>query len=86
MTKATGLDAGDKVSWKWGAGQPSGTVEEVVEGDASITTKKGNSVSRHGGEQSREALWDDRTLILLVDEDNPAVKIKADSGVRKETA
>ncbi|KAL8281422.1 hypothetical protein RQP46_006106 [Phenoliferia psychrophenolica] len=62
MTNAHDLSPGDKVSWKWGAGQPSGKVEEVVDGDASITTNRGNEVSRHG------------------DEENPAVKIKADSG------
>lgn len=36
--------------WKWGASHPSGKVDAVVEGDASITTKNGNSVNRHGGE------------------------------------
>ena len=36
--------------WKWGASHPSGKVDEVVEGDASIETKKGNEVNRHGGQ------------------------------------
>lgn len=38
-------------SWKWGANEPSGTVEEVVEGHAEIETKNGNSVSRNGDEE-----------------------------------
>ncbi|KAL7409262.1 hypothetical protein BDY24DRAFT_372641 [Mrakia frigida] len=38
------------LQWKWGASHPSGKVDAVVEGDASITTKNGNSVSRHGDE------------------------------------
>lgn len=52
MTNAHDLEKGDEVSWKWGAGQPTGTVEDVVDGDASITTNKGNSVSRHGDEEN----------------------------------
>ena len=50
MTKtAQDLKKGDEVSWKWGGGEPSGTVEDVVEGDATVQTKKGNTVSRKGG-------------------------------------
>lgn len=53
MTKtAQDLEKGDKVSWEWGSGQPSGTVEGVVEGDAAVTTNKGNKVTRKGGESS----------------------------------
>jgi len=40
--------------WKWGSSHPSGKVDAVVEGDASITTKSGNSVNRHGSERKEE--------------------------------
>ncbi|KAH7910084.1 hypothetical protein BJ138DRAFT_1153766 [Hygrophoropsis aurantiaca] len=41
------LEEGQEVSWKWGSGNPSGTVEEIVEkGKAQVTSKKGNTVTR----------------------------------------
>ncbi|KHN94506.1 DNA-binding protein [Metarhizium album ARSEF 1941] len=39
---------GDTVSWNWGQGQPEGTVKDVKHEKASVTTKKGNTVSRDG--------------------------------------
>ncbi|KAG8967294.1 hypothetical protein FRC03_010233 [Tulasnella sp. 419] len=38
---------GDAVSWKWGAGRGHGTISEVVtDGKASVTSNKGNTVTR----------------------------------------
>ena len=33
------LSKGEKVHWNWGGGQPGGKVQEVVEGEATTTTK-----------------------------------------------
>lgn len=42
------LKAGDTVSWSWGDSHPKGKVEEVVDGDASAKTKRGNEISIDG--------------------------------------
>ncbi|KAH8881904.1 hypothetical protein GQ53DRAFT_886599 [Thozetella sp. PMI_491] len=47
-TPANGPSTGDKVSWEWGGGHPEGTVLEVKEERTTITTKRGNKVSRKG--------------------------------------
>ncbi|TFK51178.1 hypothetical protein OE88DRAFT_1735126 [Heliocybe sulcata] len=45
------LAQGQKVSWKWGSGNPSGEVAEIVtEGKAVVTSSKGNTVSRNARE------------------------------------
>ncbi|KAG8843767.1 hypothetical protein FRB96_003729 [Tulasnella sp. 330] len=45
------LKEGDEVSWKWGSGNPSGTVAEVVkEGKAEVTSNKGNTITRNARE------------------------------------
>ncbi|CAO1625792.1 unnamed protein product [Jaminaea pallidilutea] len=46
------LNEGDKVSWKWGAGNPSGTVKDVVDGKAEVTTKRGNKIHKQGEEDN----------------------------------
>lgn len=46
------LKEGDEVSWKWGSNHPSGTVKEVVDGDAEVTTKRGSKVSKEGDESN----------------------------------
>lgn len=57
---------GSALSWNWGNGQPSGTVEEVVEGDAKVTTNKGNEVTRKGGEFQSFQHFAERQLISLL--------------------
>lgn len=53
MTKdAQDLKKGDEVSWKWGSGHPKGEVQEVVEGKAETTTKKGNNITKNGDEEN----------------------------------
>ncbi|KAF8321792.1 hypothetical protein DL93DRAFT_2163377 [Clavulina sp. PMI_390] len=48
---ADNLQEGDQVSWKWGTSNPSGTVAEIVEeGKATVTSNKGNTVSRNARE------------------------------------
>ncbi|KAJ8483438.1 hypothetical protein ONZ45_g14604 [Pleurotus djamor] len=42
------IKAGDTVSWKWGQGNPEGKVVHVYEEDASIKSKNGNTITRHG--------------------------------------
>lgn len=49
LTLSPPLPSCPPFSWKWGASHPSGTVEKVVEGDASIESKNGNTITRHGG-------------------------------------
>ncbi|PWN28561.1 hypothetical protein BDZ90DRAFT_259597 [Jaminaea rosea] len=47
------LKEGDKVQWNWGGGAPSGTVKEVVtEGEAKVTTKRGNEVKKDASEEN----------------------------------
>ncbi|KZT01993.1 uncharacterized protein LAESUDRAFT_444825 [Laetiporus sulphureus 93-53] len=42
------LEEGQDVSWRWGGGNPTGTVSEVVtEGKAEVVSNKGNTVSRN---------------------------------------
>ncbi|KAF8344009.1 uncharacterized protein EI90DRAFT_2902046 [Cantharellus anzutake] len=42
------IKKGDDVSWKWGRGNATGTVAEIVEeGKAQVTSNKGNTVTRH---------------------------------------
>ncbi|SCZ90924.1 BZ3500_MvSof-1268-A1-R1_Chr1-3g02387 [Microbotryum saponariae] len=109
MVKAQELEKGDTVKWQWGSGEPKGKVEGVVEGDAKVTTNKGNEVTRKGSKSGRaigtldressnriilrgsilvkelssrgaNSVFDLRLCYSIVDEENPAVKIKADSG------
>ncbi|PCH34881.1 hypothetical protein WOLCODRAFT_50401, partial [Wolfiporia cocos MD-104 SS10] len=45
------LHEGQDVSWRWGGGNPSGKVAEIVEeGKAEVTSDKGNTVSRNARE------------------------------------
>jgi len=43
-----GPDVGEEVSWNWGRGQPKGKVLDVKNDKKTITTKRGNKVSRKG--------------------------------------
>ncbi|KAJ4489678.1 hypothetical protein C8J55DRAFT_421999 [Lentinula edodes] len=53
------LSKGQEVSWKWGGGNPSGVIEEIVaDGKVEVTSNKGNTTTRIGR-----------------GEDDPAVKI-----------
>ncbi|TCD67837.1 hypothetical protein EIP91_011899 [Steccherinum ochraceum] len=53
------LEEGQEVSWKWGSGNPSGKVAEIVtEGKAEVTSNKGNTIHKNAR-----------------GEDDPAVKI-----------
>ncbi|KAJ5047252.1 uncharacterized protein L3040_003090 [Drepanopeziza brunnea f. sp. 'multigermtubi'] len=44
------IQEGDKVSWNWGGSHPSGVAAEVKEGDVSVTSHKGNEITKHGEE------------------------------------
>ncbi|KAK4542183.1 hypothetical protein LTR36_007030 [Oleoguttula mirabilis] len=42
------IKEGDEVSWKWSGSRPGGTVDEVVEeGQASVTSKRGNEIHKN---------------------------------------
>ncbi|KAF9808783.1 hypothetical protein IEO21_07755 [Rhodonia placenta] len=42
------LHEGQDVSWRWGGGNATGQVAEIVEeGKASVTSNKGNTVTRN---------------------------------------
>ncbi len=62
------LQKGDEVSWKWGAGHPKGTVEEVVDGEATAETKRGNEIKKNGSE-------DDPAVVIQAASGNSAVKL-----------
>jgi len=68
MTDPSDLKKGDEVSWKWGQGHPTGTVEEVVPGDAEIKTKGGKTVKRKGSEE-------DPAVKLKASSGNNAIKL-----------
>ncbi|ROV89289.1 hypothetical protein VSDG_09103 [Cytospora chrysosperma] len=53
-----GPNKGDTVSWNWGSGHPHGVVLDVKEGDATITTKRGNKVSRKGNPDDPAVILD----------------------------
>ncbi|EMD31193.1 hypothetical protein CERSUDRAFT_100646 [Gelatoporia subvermispora B] len=45
------LHEGQDVSWKWGAGTVTGQIDEIVEeGQASVTSNKGNTIHRKARE------------------------------------
>jgi len=45
------IEKGDQVSWKWSGSRPSGEAVEVKEqGDVSVTSNRGNTITRHGKE------------------------------------
>ncbi|PWN93846.1 hypothetical protein FA10DRAFT_264438 [Acaromyces ingoldii] len=46
------LSKGDEVSWKWGQGHPKGEVLDVVDGEATATTKRGNEIKKNGDEEN----------------------------------
>ncbi|CAO1630214.1 unnamed protein product [Parajaminaea phylloscopi] len=52
------LKEGDKVSWNWGNGNPSGTVKEVVDDTAEVKTKRGNTVKKDGDEENPAIVLD----------------------------
>ncbi|PHH83067.1 hypothetical protein CDD82_3725 [Ophiocordyceps australis] len=53
-----GPDTGDSVSWNWGNGQAEGKVLDVKEDTATVKTKKGNQVSRHGDSDNPAVVLD----------------------------
>ncbi|OAQ96111.1 hypothetical protein LLEC1_05203, partial [Akanthomyces lecanii] len=53
-----GPKPGDTVSWNWGNGQPKGKVLDVKEDKATITTKRGNKVSRDGDSEDPAVILD----------------------------
>lgn len=53
-----GPNKGDTVSWNWGSGHPHGVVLDVKEGDATITTKRGNKISRKGKPEDPAVILD----------------------------
>ncbi|KAM5345864.1 hypothetical protein ACJ41O_011725 [Fusarium nematophilum] len=48
----------ETVSWNWGQGQPEGKVLDVKAEETSITTKKGNTVSRKGDAEDPAVVLD----------------------------
>lgn len=43
---------GDKVSWNWGGSKPAGTATEVKAGEVSVTSHRGNEISKTGDESN----------------------------------
>jgi len=46
------VQEGDKVSWKWGAGHPSGVASEVKAGDLTVVSHRGNEITKKGTEEN----------------------------------
>ncbi|EGX94389.1 DNA-binding protein [Cordyceps militaris CM01] len=57
-TSNKGPKPGETVSWNWGNGQPKGKVLDVKEEKATITTKRGNKVSREGDSDDPAVILD----------------------------
>ncbi|KAK0384504.1 hypothetical protein NLU13_8590 [Sarocladium strictum] len=53
-----GPKKGDTVSWNWGSGQPQGKVLDVKPEKTTITTKRGNEVSRDGDPEDPAVVLD----------------------------
>ncbi|OHE97711.1 DNA-binding protein [Colletotrichum orchidophilum] len=53
-----GPKKGDTVSWNWGNGQPEGKVLDVKGEKTTITTKRGNEVSREGNPEDPAVVLD----------------------------
>ncbi|KAK7698569.1 hypothetical protein SLS64_012437 [Diaporthe eres] len=53
-----GPKKGETVSWKWGSGNPEGKVLDVKEDEATITTKRGNEVTRKGDAEDPAVILD----------------------------
>ncbi|PRQ76858.1 hypothetical protein AAT19DRAFT_12276 [Rhodotorula toruloides] len=68
MTKPEDLKEGDRVSWNYGGGHPTGTVEAVVPEHDTIETKGGKEVSRKGTAE-------DPAVELKADSGNKAIKL-----------
>lgn len=49
---ATQVQEGDKVSWNWNGNQPSGTAGEVKAGEVTVTSHRGNEISKTGDESN----------------------------------
>ncbi|GAA94961.1 hypothetical protein E5Q_01616 [Mixia osmundae IAM 14324] len=50
MAENTNIDKGDKVSWNWGSGQPSGKVESINAETTTVESKRGNEIKKKGTE------------------------------------
>jgi len=46
------VQQGDKVSWNWNGNHPSGTVGEVKAGEVTVTSHRGNEISKTGDESN----------------------------------
>ncbi|KAG6365710.1 hypothetical protein INS49_007321 [Diaporthe citri] len=53
-----GPKKGETVSWNWGSGNPEGKVLDVKEDEATITTKRGNEVTRKGDAEDPAVILD----------------------------
>ncbi|KAL1880051.1 hypothetical protein Daus18300_001414 [Diaporthe australafricana] len=53
-----GPKKGETVSWSWGSGNPKGKVLDVKEDDATITTKRGNEVTRKADPEDPAVILD----------------------------
>ncbi|KAF7794145.1 hypothetical protein EIP86_005276 [Pleurotus ostreatoroseus] len=68
------IHEGQEVSWKWGSGNPSGTVAEVVsEGKAEVTSNKVGTVCCMASQGSPRLQG--HTVSRNAKEGDPAVKI-----------
>ncbi|TVY54351.1 hypothetical protein LCER1_G005041 [Lachnellula cervina] len=45
---STQIQEGDKVSWNWNGSHPSGTASEVKPGEVTVTSHRGNDISKTG--------------------------------------
>lgn len=46
------VQEGDKVSWSWNGSNPSGTAAEVKPGEVTVTSHRGNEISKTGDEEN----------------------------------
>ncbi|TVY45758.1 hypothetical protein LOCC1_G003455 [Lachnellula occidentalis] len=49
---STQIEEGDKVSWNWNGSHPSGTASEVKPGEVTVTSHRGNDISKTGDESN----------------------------------
>jgi len=65
------------VSWKWGSGNPGGEAAEVKAGDVTVTSHRGNDITKHGTE--------DNPAVHIARPGNDVVKKASELTVESET-
>jgi len=76
------VQEGDKVSWNWGGSHPSGTAAEVKAGEVTVTSHRGNDITKTGTEED-PAVHIERSGNDVV-KTASELKVEEQGGIQKE--